>query len=224
MKKPLKIAQSLFISMLLLINVGCNKEVDADDDTSTPPTPPVATTATDIDGNVYNTVTIGTQTWMKENLKVTKFNNGTSLPMVVDHPTWMGLTTPAYCWYNDDYNAYGVEYGALYNGYAINSGNLAPAGWHVATEADWDVLSNYLGGNSVSGGKLKEVGFTALGGGYRSASLSSYTFNKETGLWWTSTSISATQNTTRAIYYDINDLQPGQYPWATGCAVRCVKD
>jgi len=88
-------------------------------------------TVTDADGNIYNTVTIGTQTWMVENLKVTKYNDGTAIPLVTDNTAWSNLTTPGYCWYNNDAATNKNTYGGLYNFYTVNTGKLAPTGWHV---------------------------------------------------------------------------------------------
>jgi len=107
-------------------------------------------TATDIDGNVYNTVTIGTQTWMVENLKTTKYNDGTPVPNVTDNTVWHGLLTPAYCWYNNDATTYKNTYGALYNWYTVNTAKLAPVGWHVPTDAEWTALENYLMANGFN--------------------------------------------------------------------------
>jgi hypothetical protein len=83
---------------------------------------------TDVDGNVYHAIKIGTQIWMLENLKVTKYNDGSSIPLVTDTTTWSNLSTPAYCWYNNDLATNKDTYGALYNWYAVNSGNLCPTG------------------------------------------------------------------------------------------------
>lgn len=99
---------------------------------------------TDIDGNVYHTITIGIQTWMAENLKTTKYNDGTAIPMVMDGTEWGNLTAPGYCWYNNDASTYKNTYGALYNWYAVDTKKLAPAGWHVPSDAEWDTLQNYL--------------------------------------------------------------------------------
>lgn len=102
-------------------------------------------TVTDIDGNIYNTVTIGTQVWMVENLKTTKYNDGSAIPNITDNTAWAALTTPAYCWYNNDATANKSTYGALYNWHAVNTGKLCPSGWHVPTDADWQKLEIYLG-------------------------------------------------------------------------------
>ena len=108
------------------------------------------TTVIDADGNVYHTVTIGTQTWTVENLKTTKFNDGAAIPNVTDNITWMNLATPGYCWYNNDATTNKTTYGALYNWYAVNTGKLAPAGWHVPTDAEWSTLQNYLIANGYN--------------------------------------------------------------------------
>jgi uncharacterized protein (TIGR02145 family) len=120
--------------------------------------------AIDIDGNYYTTVKIGTQVWIAENLRTTKYSNGTPIPYIEDNKTWSGLTlgvvkTGAYCWYNNDSAKYKNIYGALYNWYAIiDSNGLCPDDWHVPTDGEWAILENYLGGNSVAGGKMKETG------------------------------------------------------------------
>lgn len=114
--------------------------------------------AVDIDGNTYNSVKIGNQIWMTANLSTTKFNDNTNIPLVTNGMKWQDLTTPAYCFYGD--NLWYKEYGALYNWYSVNTGKLCPTGWHVATNAEWNTLYKFLGGTSVAGGKLKEVGTT----------------------------------------------------------------
>lgn len=126
-------------------------------------------TVTDIDGNIYNTVIIGNQVWMKENLKVTHFNSGVHIPNVTDNTEWSNLTTAGYCWSKNDEVSYKNTYGALYNWYAVNTGSLCPTGWHIPTDAEWKVLEIYLGMTQVQadavglrgtmeGGKLKEIG------------------------------------------------------------------
>jgi uncharacterized protein (TIGR02145 family) len=116
------------------------------------------TTVTDIDGNVYHTVKIGTQVWMVENLKVTKFNDGTAILLAPDSSSWSNLTTSGYCWYNNDAPAYKHTYGALYNWNTVKTGKLCPVGWHVPGNDDWATLIGYLGGESAAGYNLNEAG------------------------------------------------------------------
>ncbi len=171
----------------------------------------------DIDGNKYLTVQIGTQTWMAENLKTTRFNDGTDIQMVTDNNAWINLTTPGYCWYKNDQASYGPTYGALYNWYTVDvesndDRNVCPKGWHVPSYDEWIVLINYLGGMGVEGvgGKLKatgtleggdglwhdpnlgatnETGFTALPSGYRSGILYEgvFGFINTITMWWSTT-------------------------------------
>ncbi len=138
--------------------------------------------AVDADGYVYYTVIIGGQEWFAENLRTTRYNDGTPILNVTDNSDWSNPSSGAYCWYDND-PANGNTYGALYNAYTVRTGKLCPTGWHVATDAEWTELTDYLGGKSVAGGKLKEAGtvhwdspntgatnetgFTALPGGYR---------------------------------------------------------
>lgn len=159
-------------------------------------------TATDIDGNVYKLVTIGTQVWMAENLKTTRFNDGTPIPLVTGNAEWSRLTTPGYSWFQNDSLGYGITYGAKYNWHAVNTGRLCPAGWRVATDADWTTLITYLGGQRVAGGRLKPSGATPTGSPQGSA-LDNTGFNAQLsgmrgghgsfiyfgnyGKWWTST-------------------------------------
>ncbi len=118
--------------------------------------------AKDADGNNYTTVTIGTQTWMLENLKTTKYNDGTAIPNVTDNSAWINLVTPGYCWYNND-ASYKNPYGALYNWYTVNTGKLAPKGWRVPSQEDWTSLRNYLIANgynydgTTSGNKIAKA-------------------------------------------------------------------
>lgn len=168
--------------------------------TSATPTS-TATTVTDIDGNVYNTVTIGTQVWMKENLKVTKYRNGDAIPTTTAN-IFSGESSPKYQWaYNNDENNVST-YGRLYTWYAAtDSRGVCPTGWHVPTDAEWTTLTDYLRGESVAGGKMKEAGtthwispnvgdnssgFTALPGGFR-VSEGPFIYMGDTGYWWSAT-------------------------------------
>lgn len=119
-------------------------------------------TMTDQDGNAYKTVTIGTQTWMAENLRTTKYRDGTPIPNITGLTAWYALTTGAYCTYDNTTKLDSIAtFGRLYNGYAVlDSRNIAPAGWHVPTDAEWNTLITYLGGDSIAAGKMKEAGTT----------------------------------------------------------------
>ena len=122
----------------------------------------------DGDGNAYNTVTIGTQIWLGENLKTTKYNDKTEIPLVTDDTEWEGLTTPGYCWYNNN-SSYKNTYGALYNWYVVNTGKLCPSGWHVPSNTEWTALEDYLIANgfnydgSATGNKIAKSLASASG-------------------------------------------------------------
>jgi uncharacterized protein (TIGR02145 family) len=118
-----------------------------------------AQNVTDIEGNDYTTVTIGTQTWMGENLKTTKLTDGESIPKITENAAWPNLATPAYCWYNNDETAHKKIYGALYNWYTVNTGKLCPTGWHIPSDDEWKTMIAFLGG-AEAGNKLQEVGTT----------------------------------------------------------------
>ena len=193
---------------------------------------------TDIDGNVYHTVRIGTQIWTVENLKTTRYNDGTMIPLVTDNAIWGALTTPGYCYYNDSVS-YANPYGALYNWYTVNTGKLAPAGWHVPTDSEWTVLSTYLGGDNVSGGKLKEAGtahwnspntgatnetgFSALPGGYRELS-GGFLGIDYNGYWWSATEAGAAGAWSRTLYCGYGNLGRGGNGKSYGFSVRLVRD
>lgn len=140
----------LLVGFFLSISISCKKNDSVSDQIT-------SETVTDIDGNIYQTVIIGTQVWMVENLKTTKYNDGTNIQNVTDNKIWESLVNPAYCWHNNDIG-FKTPYGALYNWYALNTGKLAPKGWHVPTDDEWTTLINHLGGTNVAGGKLKEAG------------------------------------------------------------------
>ncbi len=198
-------------------------------------------TITDIDGNVYHTVAIGTQIWMVENLKTTRYRNGDSIPNVTHGTTWTALNTGAYCWYNNDEASNKVIHGALYNYYSIaDSRNIAPTGWHVAAEADWATLTTFLGGESEAGGKLKDSGsknwkspntgatnssgFTALPGGCRSQYLGEFIKMGNYGLWWSSQASDPSYAWSRSLLYSNISLTRGYSYKQYGFSVRCVRD
>lgn len=137
MKRGKQLIQLFLIAGLLIASVACDKSDGPIVDCQS------AGTVQDADGNIYNTVKIGNQVWMVENLKTTKYNDGTVIPNITDNSEWGSLTTGAYCNFNSlESNA--DIYGRLYNWYAVNTGKLAPAGWHVPTDNDWTILQDYL--------------------------------------------------------------------------------
>jgi uncharacterized protein (TIGR02145 family) len=139
-------------------------------------------TVSDADSNVYPTLTIGSQIWMAENLRTTKYNDGTKIPEVRDNLNWTGLNTPGHCWYENDSLTYRKSYGALYNWHTVNTGKLCPVGWRVPDRQDWTTLLQYLGENA--GDKLTEGSFDHLAFpiGYTEASNESGFSAKETGV------------------------------------------
>ena len=202
---------------------------------------------TDVEGNSYKTVYIGTQTWMAENLKVSKYNDGTTIPNVTDNIQWAQLSlwsTGAWAYCNND-AANNAKYGKLYNWHVVGSSskNVCPTGWHVPGDDEWTVLTDYLGGVNVAGGKLKEVGtsswnspnreatntslFSALPGGSRR-------YNGDNGAigisgsWWSSDDCTVQGSPSIAWYRNISfengsadrfyNIKEG------GFSVRCIKD
>jgi len=200
-------------------------------------------TMTDQDGNVYKTITIGTQTWMAENLRTTKYQDGTAIPNETDFTAWKKLTTGAYCNFNNTTNAETIAtYGRLYNWYAVaDSRMIAPTGWHIPTDAEWTILSTYLGGEDVAGSKIQEIGtthwirpipsglatnesgFTALPSGYREGEGSDpeetggFTWLGFIGSWWSITAA------TRELEGDTYFYQSSGF-LSDGYAVRLVKN
>ena len=193
----------------------------------------------DIEGNQYKVVKIGTQTWMAENLKTTKYNDGTPITNVTDNASWAALTTGAYC---DYYNTPGNSdtYGRLYNWFAVNTGKLAPFGWHVPTDAEWTTLTDYLGGLTVAGGKLKETGtshwvtpntgatnstgFTALPSGDRYYLGGMFGDVGYRGYYWSSTAYNDTYAWNRGLFYDYATVGHLSNRKQNGFSVWCVRD
>lgn len=197
-------------------------------------------TMTDQDGNTYKTITIGTQTWMAENLRTTTYTDGTSIHKVTDSYVWMDAVVGAYCGYKNSNDADTIAtYGYLYNWFAVDSGKLAPEGWHIPTYEEWMVLIDALGGMPIAGGELKEsgtahwehpnerarntIGFTALPGGY-CAGIYFYSMGSK-GYWWSSTE---DWPDVKALVMDMNNgsvvMFKGDNKSYYGLSVRCVKD
>ena len=200
----------------------------------------------DIDGNTYKTVQIGIQVWMAENLRTSKYSDGSTIPNITDNTQWENNTTGAWCYYKND-AANNVKYGKLYNWYAVSKTtngikNVCPTGWHVPTENEWTVLTNYLGGASVAGGKMKEVGttnwgslntdatnvslFTGLPGGVLTYLYPPFGNQGSYGYWWSSSEIS--QNTARYRCLSSNNSNSDNFDLnffkKDGFSVRCLRD
>jgi uncharacterized protein (TIGR02145 family) len=216
----------LFVGVALIFTNSCKKDDPA--------------SITDVDGNIYTSVTIGTQTWMVENLKTTKLNDGTELPVITNNTTWGNLSTPGYCWYNYEETGNKNTYGALYNWFTVKTDKLCPEGWHVPADAEWDALINHLGGAGVAVGKMKgagmmshwggnnmgatnETGFTALPGGF-CGSDGMFTGLDSNGYWWSGTENDQANAWYRIIGSDNSQVDRGFGLKLEGCSVRCIQN
>lgn len=247
MKNKFLFIQLLMIGLLSVLTNSCKK-----DDTVIQPTGDGGVTSavfnttktygtmTDQNGNTYKTITIGTQTWMAENLRVTKYRNGEPIPNVTDSAAWVASTTGAYCSYRNTANKDDIaSYGRLYNWYAASdSRNIAPTGWHLPSDAEWTTLTTYLGGETVAGSKMKEAGtthwkslntsatnesgFTALPSGFNDGAFVNLGFGGE---WWSSTAYSAPLAWNRSMYTS-NATTCYRFKGykLSGYAVRLIKD
>ena len=202
-------------------------------------------TVTDIDGNVYQTITIRGQEWMAENLKTTRYKDGTPIEFPdADDSAWENNTTGAYCWHSNDIENKDT-YGALYNWPAVkNPGGLCPDGWHVPEDAEWETVVQHLGGETNAGGRLKSTrtdpdlhprfnspnngatnssGFSGLPGGLRR---SNGTFREigVYGAWWTATDGGVGDSWHRSIFHLDTTVYHFIYGKGSGMSVRCVKD
>ena len=209
-----------------------------------PPTSGFGPALVDIDENSYKTVYIGKQQWMAENLKVSKYSDGTTIPNITDNTLWQNNTTGAWSYYNNEVDN-NAKYGKLYNWFAVSkttngNKNVCPTGWHVPTDAEWTVLTDYLGGASVAGGKMKEVGttswqspntestntslFSALPGGQRNIP-GNYSNIGTTGNWWSSSESSNNENAwNHNLFNNRINVTINAYYKENGFSVRCLKD
>jgi uncharacterized protein (TIGR02145 family) len=234
---------------VVIIAYSCSTSNDDNGNSNTINVPgPIVT---DIDGNVYQSVTNCNQTWTKQNLNVSKYSDGTPIPQVQDETQWANLTTGAWCYFNNT-TANGTTYGKLYNWYAVAGiydsasatnpalrKKLAPTGWHVPTDAEWTQVTNCLGGESVAGGKMKSTGtslwqspntaatnesdFTGLPGGSRNGNGSFYAIGSS-GFWWSSSEESTATAMERYLNYnDSNVYRYANSKW-NGYSVRCLRD
>ncbi|MEW6014867.1 MAG: FISUMP domain-containing protein [Candidatus Zixiibacteriota bacterium] len=196
-------------------------------------------TMRDIDGNLYKTVKIGNKWWMAENLKVTHYRNGEVIPRVTDTWYWSGTIEGAYCEY---WNMPELvpTYGRLYNWYTVvDFRGLAPEGWHIPNGAEWQTMVDFLGGDSIAGGKLKEAGtlhwltpnagatnesgFTGLPGGLRDM-YGAYNLVSNFGYFWTLWDLNDDMAYFRALYYSLAGCYQDVRHKRSGFSVRCVKD
>jgi uncharacterized protein (TIGR02145 family) len=244
-KFKIRVFSVILFSMFCLLMDGCKKKSE---DVSN--NPPQDQTVKDVDGNVYHTVTIGTQLWMKENLAAVHYRNGDPVPNITGNALWLEAATGAYCNYNND-TARVPVYGRLYNWYAVTDPRkLCPVGWHIPSDEEWKQLEIFLVMTQIQadnagyrgtseGGKLKETGtahwyapnlgatnssgFSALPGGYR---LDGYGFMTESGIWWTATKTNAGEAIYRGLGNNESGISRSWYPGdeILGVSVRCVKD
>jgi uncharacterized protein (TIGR02145 family) len=199
--------------------------------------PPDPTTVTDIDGNVYPIAKICDKFWMTENLRTTRYNDGTVIPTGLSNTAWAASTTGACAFYSDT-SANNLAYGKLYNWFAANNTKLAPTGWHVATEAEWVALIDCLGGSSVAGGKMKSTsalwatpntgatnssGFNGLPGGWKAGS-GNYALLGDAGYFWSSTERNATQGQYFLLSTNSASTATNGATKTFGYSVRCIKD
>ncbi len=186
-----------------------------------------AASITDADGNSYRTIKIGNQIWMVDNLRATRYNDGTPIATASEIGDLRKTTMPAYSVHNNGK----AKYGHLYNWYAVNTGKLAPKGWHIPTKQDWDLLINYLGGFSKAGDKMKSnswspngtSGFDAIPAGFL-ANSGMFTNVGNAAFWWSTRE----RNAGQADYVKIMSSLPGAL--SNGAvkqfflSVRCVKN
>jgi uncharacterized protein (TIGR02145 family) len=206
---------------------------------------PVSSPVTVIDSTVSDTVRIGSQLWMKINLNTTHYRNGDVIAMVTDQTSWGTLTTGAWCYYDNDSAVHGATYGKLYNWYAVNDPRgLAPAGYHIPSDAEWTTLETALGGDLVAGGAMKDTGtthwdipnteatnssgFTGLPGGILDYNVSTgygaCRYVSVAGFWWSSTESSASKAWGRHLNADNSKINRDENDKVSGFSVRCIRD
>ena len=242
MTKNFWIIKCLIAALLIVFTTSCNKVNE----------PVFGGTVNDIDGNVYHTVTIGSQTWLIENLKTTHFNDSTSIPLVIDSLAWTKLQTPGFCWYENDSITNNKTYGILYNWYVVNSNKIAPKGWHVPSDDEWTILENNVSQFYNTSGSLAKIlasvsywrkstssgaignnttknntsGFSAVPGGYKL--INKYYFSKidSLGVWWSSTEQTDSINKAwcMSLRNDLSTVERSSYLKQSGFSIRCIKN
>lgn len=202
------------------------------------------TNISDVDGNSYKTAIIGTQQWMAENLKTTKYSDGTVIPFYSSEAQWSAASAGATCYLNNDLTMV-PKYGRLYNWNTISktkngNKNLCPTGWHVPTLSEWNVLIDYLGGVSSAGGSMKEKGyvnwaspnsgatnsslFTGLPGGGRMYDIGTYDYYTGSGYWWTGSETNTYSAWMIGLQNNSTGIIKSENGKTDGFSIRCVKD
>ena len=193
----------------------------------------------DIDGNSYKTVIIGNQEWMGENLRTTKLNDGTEIPVVTGSTEWRNLKSFACCWYENDISTKNTV-GALYNWHAVGTSKLCPLGWHVPSDAEWTELVKYLGGDKVAGGKLKETGtkswlspnegatnetgFSASSSGTRGFRIGPFLKLGYYSDWWSSTEYLGGTAWERRLHFNTTTVTRNASDKRVDYPVRCIRN
>jgi uncharacterized protein (TIGR02145 family) len=234
----------------VLVVVLCAACLPLPDFPPLPTDPPPLGSATDVDGNTYATVVIGTQEWMASNLKATRYNDGTAIPLTEDAFTWANLRTGSYSWYGNDITNKDV-YGALYNWYVIqylevfgHVDDICPTNFYLPSNGVWEALIGALGGSLAASGALKEAGtshwdlpntgatnqsgFTALPAGERDDA-GNFVAKGQSGSWWSSDD-SDTPDLAVASFFYLDDASTtysatvASHPYEDGLAIRCMRD
>ncbi len=244
-------ALGIFGCVLLIVGVSCNNDSIIGGKNN-------SGTVTDVDGNVYQTVKIGNQEWTTENLRTTKYNDGSPISNITSKITWDSCfytLTEAYCYYSNTTNSDSIKkLGALYNWFAVNTGRLAPAGWHVPTDAEWDTLQNYLIANGYNWDETttenkiaksmaaktdwKSSSEGAIGNDLAKNNRSGFSalpggardpdndFNGQdsNGYWWSATDGGACATWSRSLRFDFEDLHRPFSAKSCGFSLRLVRD
>lgn len=188
---------------------------------------------------MYKTVKIGNQEWMAENLKTTKYNDGTAIPNVTGDDAWMFLNSGAYCWYDNQISNKNT-YGALYNWYAVKKGKLCPTGWHVPSDAEWTTLITHLSFNGYrhtegkalkaasewynNGNGTDKYGFAAFPGGTRNYASGSFNYVGYYGYWWSFTESNTDHVYNLGMSYSYDYVSRSHNDKKLGFSVRCLRD
>ena len=202
-------------------------------------TPPADSIQRTCNSVILTSVLIGNQTWATKNLDVATYRNGEVIPQVQDANAWSNLSTGAWCYYANN-SANGTTYGKLYNWYAVNDPRgLAPNGYHIPSDAEWTTLTDYLGGASIAGGKMKEAGtshwlspnayasnstgFRGLPGGFRNVN-GNFNSIGANGYWWTSSETTTEKAWYRSLSRNNGNVSSYNDYKLYGFSVRCLED